>query len=117
MTDNWHSICDVSEFPEDGKLATSAAGWELLVVKHGDDYFAYNDCCTHQASRLSTGRVRRGTIMCPLHGARFKVESGSCLGGGYPALRQFPLRIDDGALSVELPDAPPGPGEKPVENP
>ena len=117
LTDNWHSICDVAAFPEEGMLAASAGGWEVLIVKDGDAYFAYNDCCTHQASRLSTGRVRRGTIMCPLHGARFKIGTGACLGGGYPSLRAFPLRIEGEEIQIEVPDTPPGPGELPVASP
>lgn len=110
---SWHDVIAVSAFPEEGKLAAMADGWHVLVVRDGTGFYAYNDVCSHQASRLSTGRVRKGTIMCPLHGARFKVENGECLGGAYPALRQFPLRIEDGVIKVELPGRQPGAGEAP----
>lgn len=111
----WHEVIAVSAFPEEGKLAAATGGWHVLIVSEGSGFFAYNDVCSHQASRLSTGRVRRGSIMCPLHGARFKIENGECLGGAYPALRQFPLRIEDGMIMVELPDRPPGTGEAPLD--
>lgn len=112
---SWHDVIAVSAFPEEGKLAATAGGWHVLVVSDGAGFFAYNDVCSHQASRLSTGRVRRGSIMCPLHGARFKIENGECLGGAYPALRQLPLRIEDGKIMVQLPDRPPGAGEAPLD--
>lgn len=78
---SWHDVIAVSAFPEEGKFAAMAGGWHVLVVSDGTGFFAYNDVCSHQAARLSTGRVRRGSIMCPLHGARFKIENGECLGG------------------------------------
>lgn len=112
---NWHGVIEVGAFPEEGKLAARIADWHVLVVKDEDGFFAYNDVCSHQASRLSTGRVRRGTIMCPLHGARFKIGNGECLGGAYPALRQFPLRIEEGVIMVELPARQPGAGEAPLD--
>ena len=67
------------------------------------------------AARLSGGKVRRGAIMCPLHGARFDLASGRCLGGAYPDLRGFPLRIEQGVIEVALPDHPPGFDELPVD--
>jgi nitrite reductase/ring-hydroxylating ferredoxin subunit len=112
---HWHNVIAVSAFPDEGKLATAADGWHVLVVQDGDGFYAYNDVCSHQASRLSTGRVRRGSIMCPLHGARFRIENGECIGGAYPALRQFPLRIEEGMIMVELPARQPGAGEAPLD--
>lgn len=111
----WHQVIAADAFPAEGKLAAAIGSWQVLVVNDEGRFFAYNDVCSHQASRLSTGRVRRGTIMCPLHGARFKVENGECLGGAYPALRQFRVRIEDGMILVELPDRQPGAGEAPQD--
>lgn len=116
MSDSWHVAAREADFPEGGKLAVELGQWHALIVRDGGEYFAFNDCCTHQASKLSSGRVRRGTIMCPLHGARFEVKSGRCLGGGYASLRSFPVRIADGRIEVAVPDSAPGPGEKPLLN-
>jgi anthranilate 1,2-dioxygenase ferredoxin component len=110
----WHSLVPAAEFPEDGKLAVRIAGWSVLVVRTDEGFNAVNDRCTHQASLLSPGRLRRGAIMCPLHGARFDVATGRCIGGAYADLRRFPLRLDNGVIEVALPDAAPGPDERPV---
>lgn len=103
----WHRIADQAELPDEGTLAAEIAGWQVLLVRASGGVIAYHDRCTHQAAQLSCGKVRRGAIMCPLHGARFKLESGECIGGAYPALRQFAVRVSDGAIEVELPDTPP----------
>lgn len=115
MSDSWHALIEEPAFPAEGKLAARIAGWHVLTVRAEDgSYRAVNDRCTHQAALLSGGRVRRGAIMCPLHGARFDVVNGKCLGGAYPDLRTFPLRVVDGTIEVCLPDSPPGPSELPL---
>lgn len=114
MSDSWHPFCAMSEFPETGKAAAKVAGWYVLVAKTEDGLFAVNDRCTHQAALLSEGRVRRGAIMCPLHGARFEMASGRCVGSAYKDLRTFPLRVEDGVIEVSLPDEPPSMEELPV---
>lgn len=114
MTDTWHPLMAEGDFPEDGKLAAKVAGWFVLVARTDSGLHAVNDRCTHQASRLSGGRIRRGAVMCPLHGARFEVASGKCLGAAYRDLRTFPLRVSEGMIEVCVPDAPPAMDELPV---
>lgn len=116
MSESWHPFIAEADFPAEGKLAAQIAGWNVLAVRdESGAYRAVNDRCTHQAALLSAGRVRRGAIMCPLHGARFDVSSGKCLGGAYPDLRAFPVRVTDGLIEVCLPDTPPGPSESPIQ--
>lgn len=114
MSEAWHSLIATSDFPEDGKLAAKVGGWYVLVARTEQGFTALNDRCTHQASLLSGGRIRRGAVMCPLHGARFEVTSGKCIGAAYRDLRLFPLRIEAGMIEVAVPDTPPGIDELPV---
>jgi anthranilate 1,2-dioxygenase ferredoxin component len=108
MSETWQSVMAEADYPAEGKVATKLGGWHILIAKTDDGLSAVNDRCTHAASLLSTGRIRRGAVMCPLHGARFELASGKCLGGGYRDLRVFPLRIQAGMIEVAVPDAPPG---------
>jgi len=91
-------------------------GWHVLIIKLDDGYHAINDRCPHAASPLSTGRTRRGTVMCPLHGARFDIVSGACIGGTYPSLRAFPLRVTDGTIEVAVPTVVPGMADLPAKS-
>lgn len=112
----WQVATSESTFPEDGKLAIEVGGWSVLIVRTEDGFNALNNRCTHQAAMLSPGKIRRGAIMCPLHGARFEVATGRCVGGAYADLRRFDLRTQDGMIEVSVPSAPPGPQERPVPN-
>jgi anthranilate 1,2-dioxygenase ferredoxin component len=85
----------------------SIEGWQVAVARNGGRLLAFNDRCPHQATRLSTGRIRKGTIICPLHGARFGLADGRCIGGAYGDMRLFPCREVDGAIEVMVPDTAP----------
>jgi anthranilate 1,2-dioxygenase ferredoxin subunit len=114
VSNTWHHLIEEAAFPAEGKLAAQVGGWHVLVARGDDGLHALNDRCTHQASLLSGGRVRRGAIMCPLHGARFELASGKCIGGTYRSLRTFELRVVEGMIEVAIPDTPPGMDELPV---
>ncbi|MDE2597345.1 MAG: Rieske (2Fe-2S) protein [Sphingomonadales bacterium] len=114
MSENWLSFIAERDFPEEGKATGKLGGWHVLVARTDSGFHAVNDRCTHQAALISTGRVRRGAIMCPLHGARFDMASGRCIGGAYRDLRTFAVRVVDGMIEVAVPDEPPGMEELPV---
>lgn len=114
MSGTWHPLIAADEFPEEGKISGKVAGWYVLVAKTEDGLHAVNDRCTHQAALISTGRIRRGAVMCPLHGARFEVATGRCIGGAYRDLRTFPVRVENGQIEVCVPDTPPGMEELPL---
>lgn len=114
MGETWHLVIAESDFPAGGKAAAQLGGWHVLVVRTDQGLFAVNDRCTHQAARISGGRIRRGAVMCPLHGARFDVATGHCIGAAYRDLRIFPVRVENGMIEVALPDEPPGIEDLPV---
>ncbi len=114
MDTSWHHLIAECEFPEDGKYAACVGGWFVLVTRNGDEFSAVNDRCTHQAAKLSPGRFRRGAIMCPVHGARFEAATGKCIGGAYPDLRKFDLRVSGTAIEIAVPTAPPGISDRPA---
>ncbi len=114
MSDTWHPVLAEADFPEDGKATAILNGWHVMITRTDDGYHAMNDRCTHAASHLSTGRIRRGAVMCPLHGARFELATGRCMGGAYRPIRMFELRIVDGTIEVLVPDAQPQPEDLPI---
>ncbi len=114
MSEVFHPVVAVQDFPQDGKFTTRINGWHILMCHVDGAYYALNDRCTHAASLLSTGRIRRTAVMCPLHGARFDITTGACIGGAYKSLRTFSLRISEGQIEVAVPTHSPGMEDIPV---
>jgi nitrite reductase/ring-hydroxylating ferredoxin subunit len=114
MTESYHRAAREAEASRDKPTALIVNGWPVLLCHTEGGFRAVINRCTHASSSFDGGRVRRGSVMCPLHGARFDLASGKCQGGPHPSLRVFPLRSIDGWLEVAVPDRAPGPDEMPV---
>lgn len=113
MTQEFATVAE-SELPEDGKLPLVLNGWPVLLCRSGGAVHAVINRCTHQSAALDPGRVRRGMVMCPLHGARFALATGKCAGGTYADLMTFAVRVEDGTIHVTVPAAPPSADFTPV---
>jgi nitrite reductase/ring-hydroxylating ferredoxin subunit len=114
MENSFHRAARAEDLTEGKALGTIVNGWPVLLAMSEGKLHATIDRCTHAASELSTGRIRRGAVMCPLHGARFELASGRCVGGAYKALMVFETRSDGDWIEVAVPDAQPGFEHMPV---
>ncbi len=59
---------------------------EIFIVRKGDDVFAYINICPHTNAPLEWNPdefldENKEYIVCALHGAKFSIEGGDCLGG------------------------------------
>ena len=78
----------------------------IAVVSQDGRISAFLDVCPHAGSPLSGGRVRRGRIFCPLHGAPFDLENGKCLAPQkYDSLTMYDIRLEEEWVEVAIPDA------------
>jgi naphthalene 1,2-dioxygenase system ferredoxin subunit len=85
---------------------------EVKGVKLGDQFvalyrldgqiYATSDVCTHEFALLSGGWVDHGEIECLLHGTRFRIKDGQCLGPFGHDLHCFQTRVQDGRIEVAL---------------
>jgi len=101
--DNFVRVCSASDIPDPGK-AVFEVGDHFVVVFHvGGNFYALEDCCTHDGGELSDGELDGLQIICPRHGARFDVRTGEAL--TMPATTDTPayvVRIEDGDVFVSV---------------
>ncbi|MCB2014532.1 MAG: Rieske (2Fe-2S) protein [Sphingobium sp.] len=118
MPDMFHKVVKADEVEDRAMMAFIVGGWPVLVTRDEGTLHAVINRCSHAAAQLAPdGRVRRGAVMCPLHGARFKLENGECMGAaGYKPLKVFDLReTEDGWVEVAVPEEAPGAEHLPVK--
>jgi nitrite reductase/ring-hydroxylating ferredoxin subunit len=77
---DWVDVAGLAELP-DGKLTRVTLGdASVLLVKAGDELFAVDSRCTHQAAALDRGVLRisgsLATVTCPAHGSMFDLRTG-----------------------------------------
>ena len=105
--ETFHRAIENGALGEDSAAAVTLNGWPIALCRSRQTVFAVLDRCSHALSDLSSGRVRRGSISCPLHGARFDLQTGRCIGAAYLPLRTFDTRVVEGRIEVAVPETPP----------
>jgi 3-phenylpropionate/trans-cinnamate dioxygenase ferredoxin component len=72
--------CATSDVPEDEALGVTIGRYDVAIARHGDEFFAVQDLCSHAAVALSEGEVEECTVECWLHGSRFDLRTGKPTG-------------------------------------
>lgn len=86
---------DVVRFDHDGRT--------FAIVRIGDDAYALDGLCTHEAAHLAGGMVMDYVIECPMHNGRFDVRNGRALRA--PAcidLRTYPTKVEHGTVWINV---------------
>ncbi|MCB2049207.1 MAG: non-heme iron oxygenase ferredoxin subunit [Novosphingobium sp.] len=83
------AVARLEDVPPGGKKCVTVEGQKVLLCNTKDRIFAVENQCSHVLEPLDEGRMRSGWIACPIHGARFDLETGKPLNP--PAI--FPIKI------------------------
>ncbi len=70
---------NVTDLPLGTSTVVTVGNRSILIVNHGDEFFAIENRCSHADQQLDCGRVRYGWIACPAHGAKFDLATGAAL--------------------------------------
>jgi 3-phenylpropionate/trans-cinnamate dioxygenase ferredoxin subunit len=87
---------------EGSQRPVTVAGRRLVVCRSEGQFFAFENRCTHESEALLGGTLRKCSIVCPLHGARFSLKTGMPYGPpAFEPLLTFAVRVtEDGDLEV-----------------
>jgi toluene monooxygenase system ferredoxin subunit len=97
----WRRVCAPGDVPQDGmKEFTLDDASKVLIVSAGDEYFAYQALCPHEAVSLADGVHDGAIITCLEHLWQFDLKTGAPLGDSDTGLTGYRLKQEDGALHV-----------------
>ena len=81
-------------------------GRQIAVFRlTGDEVRAVDNLCPHEGYPLASGTVKDGLLTCEWHNWKFRLCDGVCVKGGED-VRSYPVRIEDGAVWLDLDDPP-----------
>lgn len=72
-------VATLDEIPAGSKKLVDVGGVPVLLCHTADRIFAVRNECSHAHETLDCGRMKYGWISCPVHGARFDLETGEPL--------------------------------------
>lgn len=101
-------LCSLADFAEQPALECADPedqdGATLILLRLADGVRAYRNICPHAGRPLNWAPGRflfaHGQLVCAAHGASFRPEDGSCLGGPCrgESLRAVPIELRDGEV-------------------
>jgi 3-phenylpropionate/trans-cinnamate dioxygenase ferredoxin subunit len=95
--------CALDEVADDEAFAVTIDDIEVAVARDGEDVYALQDLCSHQAVPLTEGEVADCQIECFLHGSMFDLRTGKPT--NLPAtepVSTFPVEVRDGAVYIDV---------------
>ncbi|MFN3472515.1 MAG: Rieske (2Fe-2S) protein [Blastomonas sp.] len=91
----------LAQVPESGSAILEVEGRRLLVCRDGGTVRVMDEACPHQDLSLEGARVRRGSLFCPHHGARFSLEDGRSLSPlTVCPLKFYPAEVSGDAVEI-----------------
>lgn len=100
---NWTRITAVENVPPKEGRSVNVAGREIAIFNLGDRFAAIENECPHQGGPLCDGIVSGTTVVCPLHGWRFDLDTGLATRASLPAcVAVYPARIEDGIILIDV---------------
>ncbi len=100
---NFTAVATLEEVPSGSKKIVTVNGVAILLCHTADRVFAVRNECSHAQETLDCGRMRAGWIACPVHGARFDLETGAALNP--PAtqpIQTFEVRVVGDTIEVAV---------------
>nr|WP_294840418.1 nitrite reductase small subunit NirD [uncultured Methylotenera sp.] len=99
---NWIDVVAIDDFKSGTCRVVKTDEVEIAVFNIDGRYYAIDNLCSHEEAELSTGKLERDEIICPLHGAHFSLVTGEALTApAYENIRTYPVRVNNGWLEVD----------------
>ena len=99
----WTPITKIENVPLREGRAVTVGDSEIAIFHLEGRYLTIDNRCPHKGGPLCDGIVSGTTVVCPLHGQRFDLETGMPVLASQPGcVATFPTRVENGVIFVNL---------------
>ena len=99
----WTPITSIENIPPREGRAVQVGDDKIAIFHVGDRYLTIENTCPHKGGPLCDGIVSGTSVVCPLHGRRFDLETGMAVRASEPSrVGTFPTRVEDGIICVNF---------------
>ena len=101
----WVRVTRCESVPLREGRAVTLGGREIAIFNLGDRFMATDNRCPHQGGPLCDGLLAGGSVVCPLHAWKFRLDSGRVErpDARGTCITTYPTRIEEGIVWLELP--------------
>jgi 3-phenylpropionate/trans-cinnamate dioxygenase ferredoxin subunit len=92
-----------SDFKDGALTGVQINGHPVCVAHAAGTFYAFDDTCTHAQALLSRGDLEEMEVVCPLHGARFSIQTGEALTPpAVKPVKTYAVKIQGDDVFVEI---------------
>lgn len=103
-------VARLSELADGAGTEVDVGGRRIALFRNGGDVYALDAACPHAGGPIADGMVRDGTVTCPWHWWRFRLDTGERVGSPAVRLACYEVTVRGGDVIVRVPPpAPPRP--------
>jgi NAD(P)H-dependent nitrite reductase small subunit len=103
MNETWTKITLASNVPPREGRAVTIGDKEIAIFNLNGRYLTIENACPHRGGPLCDGIVSGTSVVCPLHGRHFDLETGIAVRAPeHACVATFPTRVEDGIILVDL---------------
>lgn len=95
-------VANKSEIPAGKGKSFMLQGAEVGVFNDAGNFYAVGNSCPHKGGPLSDGPCVDGSVMCPWHGFRFDLKTGSNPEGMPYQVKTYKTKIEGDEIQVEM---------------
>jgi NAD(P)H-dependent nitrite reductase small subunit len=99
----WAPITAVENVPPRQGRSVCVGRVEIAIFNLNGRYLSIDNKCPHRGGPLCDGIVSGSSVVCPLHGRHFDLETGLGVRASEPgSVTSYPTRVENGVIFVNL---------------
>jgi NAD(P)H-dependent nitrite reductase small subunit len=100
---DWTPITAIENIPPRQGRSVCVSGAEIAVFNLNGRYLTIDNECPHKGGPLCDGIVSGTTVVCPLHGRHYDLETGlGVRASEATSVTTYPTRVENGVILVNL---------------
>jgi len=109
---SWFKVTDAGNIPMREGRSVRLGRREIAIFHLPEGFKAIDNRCPHNLGPLCDGITKGTKVVCPLHGWNICLETGKVVTPNVPVgVTTYPVRVSDGIIQIQLPDAKSGESE------
>ena|SRR5437660_644135 len=98
----WMRITTTENIPPREGRPVRLGAIEIAIFNLNGRFLTIDNQCPHKGGPLCDGIVSGATVVCPLHGWGFDLETGLAVRASSPcSVATYPTRVEDGIICVD----------------
>ncbi|MBT3276410.1 Rieske 2Fe-2S domain-containing protein [Candidatus Thioglobus sp.] len=97
----WIKVLD--KIPKEGTMsAFQVKGKKLFITLTGGELFCAENRCPHEDIELTLGCLKKGSVVCSLHGFSFDLATGKSSDNDVDNMKTYPVKLENNEIYIQL---------------